>query len=317
MKKNIKIIFLSFLLFLFFFLLPKETKAVACPTTTGNSLILSESTVGANNCFFSASVDGVDNGTLTLASGFNLTISDNQTIVYGTLQKTGATIIISKNGGSLKKGYLFYQITSSGGKDLDSDGFICNGSGSNCSGEGSFSTAQKYYHSSTPAPSGHCGSQNCVRVSLATTTPDCYDSNANARPNQTAYFTVHRGDGSFDYNCNGTVEKKNTQIASCVIAQAPPKKFFALKSFFEKIKNFFSNKFFSVVLGDEPPLPPPPEGGSGPGGSFYHNGWCQQTPLGTCSTSVPDCGQSAPFREFNNFPNSCEYQQATFTQACR
>ena len=304
MKKNIKIIFLSFLLFLFFFLLPKETKAVACPTTTGNSLILSESTVGANNCFFSASVDGVDNGTLTLASGFNLTISDNQTIVYGTLQKTGATIIISKNGGSLKKGYLFYQITSSGGKDLDSDGFICNGSGSNCSGEGSFSTAQKYYHSSTPAPSGHCGSQNCVRVSLATTTPDCYDSNANARPNQTAYFTVHRGDGSFDYNCNGTVEKKNSTLADCSITKAPPQKFFALKNFFEKIK-----KFLNFVLAV--PEPPPDDPGSGDGGgvgSPVQNGW---------DGTVPDCGQTGNFRDYYDYPNSCAYHLLTYTQACR
>ncbi len=37
---------------------------------------------------------------------------------------------------------------------------------------------------------------------------DCYDSNANARPNQAGYFGVHRGDGSFDYNCNGTTDKK-------------------------------------------------------------------------------------------------------------
>jgi len=31
---------------------------------------------------------------------------------------------------------------------------------------------------------------------------DCYDANANAKPGQTAFFTVDRGDGSFDYNCN-------------------------------------------------------------------------------------------------------------------
>jgi hypothetical protein len=36
---------------------------------------------------------------------------------------------------------------------------------------------------------------------------DCYDSNKDAFPGQTAYFYVHRGDGSFDYNCNGTPER--------------------------------------------------------------------------------------------------------------
>jgi hypothetical protein len=37
---------------------------------------------------------------------------------------------------------------------------------------------------------------------------DCYDANANAHPGQTSYFTVDRGDGSFDYNCNGSADKK-------------------------------------------------------------------------------------------------------------
>ena len=32
---------------------------------------------------------------------------------------------------------------------------------------------------------------------------DCYDSNASAYPGQTAWFTGNRGDGSFDYNCDG------------------------------------------------------------------------------------------------------------------
>ena len=38
-------------------------------------------------------------------------------------------------------------------------------------------------------------------------TDDCYDLNADARPGQTSYFRDDRGDGSFDYNCNGTEEK--------------------------------------------------------------------------------------------------------------
>ncbi len=32
---------------------------------------------------------------------------------------------------------------------------------------------------------------------------DCYDSNANANPADTAFWGVNRGDGSFDYNCDG------------------------------------------------------------------------------------------------------------------
>lgn len=35
---------------------------------------------------------------------------------------------------------------------------------------------------------------------------DCYDLNADARPGQTQWFEVDRGDGSFDYNCDGVEE---------------------------------------------------------------------------------------------------------------
>ncbi|MEZ4316835.1 MAG: MopE-related protein [Myxococcota bacterium] len=39
---------------------------------------------------------------------------------------------------------------------------------------------------------------------------DCYDDNGNARPGQTSYFNVHRGDGSFDYNCDNVQSKRWT-----------------------------------------------------------------------------------------------------------
>jgi hypothetical protein len=35
---------------------------------------------------------------------------------------------------------------------------------------------------------------------------DCYDNNANAHFFQTSFFTVNRGDGSFDYNCDNTID---------------------------------------------------------------------------------------------------------------
>ena len=43
---------------------------------------------------------------------------------------------------------------------------------------------------------------------VTTNNSDCYDNNADARPDQTAYFSVHRGDGSFDYDCNGIEYKE-------------------------------------------------------------------------------------------------------------
>lgn len=43
---------------------------------------------------------------------------------------------------------------------------------------------------------------------------DCYDGNAEARPGQTSRFSVHRGDGSFDYDCDGTAEP-SAGFATC------------------------------------------------------------------------------------------------------
>ena len=43
---------------------------------------------------------------------------------------------------------------------------------------------------------------------------DCYDDNAAAKPGQTGYFSVDRGDGSFDYDCSSAVES-STPIGNC------------------------------------------------------------------------------------------------------
>ncbi len=59
---------------------------------------------------------------------------------------------------------------------------------------------------------------------------DCYDSGtgaANAHPGQTTYYTSARGDGSFDYDCNGTQDKDptynctRTYSTSCGSTQTP------------------------------------------------------------------------------------------------
>ena len=44
---------------------------------------------------------------------------------------------------------------------------------------------------------------------------DCYDSNSSANPGQTGFFGVSRGDGSFDYNCDGSQEKELSDKAAC------------------------------------------------------------------------------------------------------
>jgi hypothetical protein len=46
-----------------------------------------------------------------------------------------------------------------------------------------------------------------------TTANDCYDSNANANPAATGYFTAHRGDGSYDFNCSGSEEQQYSGVS--------------------------------------------------------------------------------------------------------
>ena len=49
-------------------------------------------------------------------------------------------------------------------------------------------------------------------------TSDCYDNNSAAKPNQTNFYSVDRGDGSYDYNCDGSQEKRWTTMAgSCTL----------------------------------------------------------------------------------------------------
>ena len=42
---------------------------------------------------------------------------------------------------------------------------------------------------------------------------DCYDSNPEAHPGQTRYFAQHRGDGSFDYDCDGQQTRKDEVVS--------------------------------------------------------------------------------------------------------
>jgi hypothetical protein len=48
-----------------------------------------------------------------------------------------------------------------------------------------------------------------------TNSTDCYDGNVNAHPGQAASFDGERGDGSFDYDCNGVGTPDATVIGKC------------------------------------------------------------------------------------------------------
>jgi len=48
---------------------------------------------------------------------------------------------------------------------------------------------------------------------------DCYDYNANAKPEFTGYYSVDRGDGSFDYDCDGHVTPNVNRCYTCTVCE--------------------------------------------------------------------------------------------------
>lgn len=48
---------------------------------------------------------------------------------------------------------------------------------------------------------------------------DCYDKNPDVHPKQKSYFHVHRGDGSFDYDCDGKTKRRIMDRAFCRLKQ--------------------------------------------------------------------------------------------------
>ncbi|MFT7625548.1 MAG: outer membrane protease, partial [Myxococcota bacterium] len=58
------------------------------------------------------------------------------------------------------------------------------------------------------SPKCKCAADATYKVQIA---GDCYDSNANAHPGQGTWFVSNRGDGSYDYDCDGAETRKWTQ----------------------------------------------------------------------------------------------------------
>ena len=72
-------------------------------------------------------------------------------------------------------------------------------------------TIKVYYTDSATTPSMCSGAS--LRTGNINNATDCYDSNASAYPGASSYQTSHRGDGSFDYNCDGTNAQATTTIS--------------------------------------------------------------------------------------------------------
>ncbi len=56
---------------------------------------------------------------------------------------------------------------------------------------------------------------------------DCYDDNSDVNPKQRRYFHVHRGDGSFDYDCDGKEKRRIMERAFCRVREDGGGCFFA------------------------------------------------------------------------------------------
>jgi hypothetical protein len=178
-----------------------------------------------------SSNDGVDNGSATIQSG-TLTIPNGVSFAFNSGQhitiSSGGSIAVA-SGGQLYKAYIFWldadgdgwaqnttmyfkpspsytyyvrRYAAYGSTDCnDYDPTIWNLNGfvyytdADGDGYGDPNTSNETYACSNSAPALPAG--------YVYNGSDCYDHNANAYPGSSFYSWQNRGDGSFDYNCDG------------------------------------------------------------------------------------------------------------------
>ena len=99
---------------------------------------------------------------------------------------------------------------------------VCDGTDNDCDGttdESDSADASTWYQDGDGDGYGSPTNtqQSCSQPSgYVTDTNDCYDGNASANPAQAGYFTVPRGDSSYDYSCDSIEEQRwSTGASSC------------------------------------------------------------------------------------------------------
>ena len=98
----------------------------------------------------------------------------------------------------------------------DEDEVCSDGLDNNCNGDYNEVDAIgcTYFHRDNDGDTyGVTGGRECycdqgVSPWTGLDTADCYDSNADAHPDQTGYFTAPRGDGSYDYDCSNSEDRE-------------------------------------------------------------------------------------------------------------
>ncbi len=142
------------------------------------------------NCTI-ASADGVEAGNVTIAT-WTLTLNASFAWNPGNSITVSSGSIAIGSGGSLVESYVWSE-------DTDSDNYAS-------------STGMQVSATDPGVSWSRRSSFNGY---------DCYDSNAQAKPGQTAYFATHRGDGSFDYDCNSTEGKEFNSVYSLSCSSYP------------------------------------------------------------------------------------------------
>jgi hypothetical protein len=98
----------------------------------------------------------------------------------------------------------------------------CNGYDDDCDGstdESSAVDASTWYRDADGDGYGSSSTTpGCSQpTGYVSNSSDCYDGNANANPGASSYYSSHRGDGSFDYNCDGSESKYYTTTYDCEV----------------------------------------------------------------------------------------------------
>lgn len=187
------------------------TSQVQCPRQTGwvaNSTDCDD-TNGTIYRSIALLYDDADHDGYTNSAAATLCVGSSTTINGRTYYRnaSGSPIYTTTNLGpdcNTGSGALFTSRNNMV-RDDDRDGYPASVTDlTQCAGATSTVGTRTYYSDGTGGywmVRGDCIQRNGANCDPAFV--DCYDQNAAANFTQTAYFTTHRGDGSFDYDCSG------------------------------------------------------------------------------------------------------------------
>ena len=98
----------------------------------------------------------------------------------------------------------------------------CDGIDNDCDNsidETNASGCTTYYYDGDGDGYGNGSNSQCLCAASGnydvTNANDCYDSNGDARPGQSAWFSSHRGDSNFDYDCDNSQSKRYNGSGGC------------------------------------------------------------------------------------------------------